>query len=224
MKAVKTLGTLILLVCLSGVLFGGKPLVEPQVRLSTLVDDPDLIRQVLTEQLLALNPAEVEFLEFVDLDGNGFGSGDIFVVHPGNSVYILNRLSPGLQEEMSGWKFASNQEVVAPAATRSRDLSPGNDPLLGLFSSILRILEAGYGSSPFSLELRRDSSLVEFRIWDYHPDSLHTLPPDIFSGGGVDLFQFQRIDTLYIADTVLYDVMYLVKEITDTLYVPVKIP
>ena len=65
---------------------------------------------------------------------------------------------------------------------------------------------------------------MEFRIWDYHPDSLHALPPDLFSGGGLDLFQFQRIDTLYIADTVLYDVMYLVKEITDTLYVPVKIP
>lgn len=219
---VRVLAILLLLVC-AGSLAGNDLVVEPQNLMGARISDRAVIASILQEQLIAVPVDSVEELLILDLDGNGFSSGDLVQVLPGNQSRLLGQLSPQLQERMEKWKFASNQEVIARAGARAADVESTDDPVTAMFSALLKILETGYGQQPISMEFVRDTTTLRYRIWGYDADSLQLRKLKEFAGGRGDLIQWERVDTLFIADTVFYDVMLVIKETADTLYVPVPV-
>lgn len=66
----------------------------------------------------------------------------------------------------------------------------------------------------------RDDKGVTFEMWGYNPTTLNYAPPPPVPDSVVtyDLVRVFRADTLMKADTKLYDLIYVYKTVSDTVY------
>jgi len=197
----------------------GGPRVEAAMVLRARTDDPLLVERLIAQQVLGWDPAGVEELELFDLQGDGFGDGDLLRGQPGGRSHVLRPLDRELRETLAGWAFAANHEVFAPPGVQADELAGLGNPTALLLGDLLGAARRHLGLSTFELALDARPDGLQLRVWDYPGDSLYARPGQ---GGGRrvrDVVQLVRQDTTYVVDRVLRDLLILESRVVDTLYV-----
>jgi hypothetical protein len=83
-------------------------------------------------------------------------------------------------------------------------------------------LERNYQDLPIKLYFERDQQTATFEIWGYNPVKLQykTAPPVMpDTVTAYDIVHVLRQDTLVVADTTLYDLLFIQRTVSDTVFV-----
>lgn len=186
------------------------------------VTDPALIEFFLMEFLITDSP--VTKMEIIDATANGFGVEDIVKCYPSERIYVPTP-SDTAQKVMNNWRFSANFQVVTqngPAEIFEGTKTEAAQN--GILASLLRGLERNYQDWPIKLYFERDQQTATFEIWGYNPVRLQYKPappvvPDTVTA--YDIVHVLRQDTLVVADTTLYDVLFIQRTVSDTVFVGV---
>jgi len=222
---------------------GDRPsIAEPEVsqifRNIAEITDRASIEWILNDFLIAEDPDQVERIEIIDVSNIGFGRDDIVVVYPSLNVYIVEQPSRELSEIMRSWgiqeqrRDASNElssDYFYPdfADTLSdEEMSDRQVELVqsSIISDLLESVNRNYrDNEPISLRFERDQEGFTFQIWNYDRDSFafHPRPPAAPDSIGVyDFMYMVAADTVIIADTMMYDLMYINKSVQEIIEIP----
>ena len=223
------LRALIALLAVTQMLFAGDVRVNPYRAYCASVTDSSVIGQFVLQQSLPLTePADS--LEIIDASGNGFGENDLIIVYPSKQIFTLMTIEEPLKTMMKDWQYNSAQ-LTTPDMTSAklfqgaRDDSTGKGAFKGLLGFVLKGLELYYSGDVVEGSFRRDQNRSVLERWNYAPAALHS--QDLRSAGladtvhAYDLLQIVSQDTVELADSTLYDVIYVYKTLHDTVYVPV---
>lgn len=202
------------------------------------IKDPQIIGLIIDDFLITENIDEIDRLEIIDVSNIGFGSNDILIVHPSRNVYLLG--SPSSQElldMMQNWTIierrsdASNMlsaDDFYPQYADTLETIHLNDIQIDLvqnsiISDILVSLDRNYTELPISLRFERDLNGFTFQMWNYNEDafSFSPRPPGVADSITVNDFLFVLYsDSSIVADTTLYDLIYINKTIQEIIYLP----
>jgi hypothetical protein len=199
------------------------PRITAAMHLEARVAERAVIEELCSQQLLAVDPAAVQALVLIDLDGDGFGDGDLLRLEPGGETLPLRPLSPALRARLQGWGFSANQELAAPLDISPQVLRDSGRPVAGLLADLLEATRRhlGRGAVELALDARPEGLLL--RVWDFEGDSL-------FRRAGVggerilDVAQILREDTTFIVDRVLRDLLIIESSVVDTVWLEPRRP
>lgn len=202
------------------------------------ITDAASIAMILDDFLIAEDPDEVERIEIIDVSNIGFGRDDIVVVYPSLNVYIVEQPSPALSEIMRSWGVreqrtdASNElspdyfypefaDTLSETDIRERQ----NELVQGsIISDLLKSVNRNYADMPISLRFERDEEGFTFQIWNYDQEAFDFNPrpaaPDTV--GVYDFMYMVAADTVMIADTVMYDLMYINRSVQEIIQIPTE--
>lgn len=185
------------------------------------ITDKQLIQTILDQCLIP--ESDVEKMEILDINKNGFGAKDIARVYPSSQVYLLDKVSSDVQKSMDSWGFQANFQITGankpPAAYDSVETDKAAHCI---FSTLLRGINRNYHDWPIKVRFERDSIGVIFEMWDYTDNKLETGNPQPFMPDSVltyDIFHVFHDDTLVNIDTKLYDVIHVQYEQVDTVFI-----
>jgi len=221
----RSLWCFILLLALFAVSFAEDVHVRPMMSYCATISDPVLIKQLLQQQAITLE-AQTDSIEIIDAMANGFGENDLLVLYPSKQVFSLMTVEEPLKTMMENWHYNLQQRTTP--YTRSTDLvqqaRTEKSAFAGLLSFIVRGLETYYNGSVVEGTFRRDENSSYIALWNFAPDSFKYKDAQ---GAGLsdtlhyyDLLQIVKKDTSFIADSTMYDVIYVYKTYRDTVYVP----
>ena len=204
--------------------------VRPQRAYSASVTDMSVVRLFLEQQSI---PAQgrVDSVEIIDAAGNGFGENDLVVFHPSKQTYSLMTIEEPLKTMMKDWYYNAEQlttpDTVSAQLFKAADEdSTGKGAFKGLLAFVLKGLEVYYSGARIEGSFRRDENSSFLELWNYDPSLLRYR--EIQSVGlsdtvqTFDLLQIVSHDTLELADSMMYDVIYVYKTLHDTVYIPVE--
>ncbi len=189
------------------------------IRIAT-INDPKLIEFFLSEFLIT--DTLVTRMEIIDATGNGFGVEDLVKCYPSERIYVPTP-SDTAQKVMNAWKFAANYQIVTQNSppevfegTKS-DAAPN-----AILAGLLRGLQRNYKEAPIKLYFERDAKTATFEMWGYNPTRLSYSPapppmPDTVTAYDVLSVTYQ--DTLVVADTTIYDLLYISRTVSDTVFI-----
>jgi len=178
------------------------------------ITDPQLIDFFMFEFFVA--ETLVTRLDIIDATGNGFGEDDLVKTYPSEAIYFPVP-SDSAQKIMNSWQFKANFQIV----TEHRQPEEFENAPNGIFAGILRGVNRNYSDQPMKILFERDDKGVTFEMWGYNPGALNYAPPPPAVPDSVvtyDLVRVFRADTLMKADTKLYDLIYVYKSVSDTVY------
>ncbi|MFQ5602578.1 MAG: hypothetical protein ACE5HS_04855 [bacterium] len=164
-------------------------------------------------------------IDIIDATGNGFGEDDLVKTYPSQAIYFPVP-SDSAQKIMNSWQFKANFQIVSENREPTEFENPTNaNAPNGIFAAILKGVNRNYRDQPIKILFERDKNGVTFEMWGYEPAALsYTPPPPPVPDSVVtyDLVHVFRADTLIKADTTLYDLIYLYKTVSDTVYIDSK--
>lgn len=199
------------------------PIVSAGMHLEARVVDRGAIEELCEQQLLPVDPGAVVAMRLIDLEGDGFGEGDLLRLEPGGESLLLRELSPELRARLQGWGFSANQELSAPVDVDPARLRATGRPVAGLLADLLEASRRNLGSSQVELALDAGPEGLRLRVWDFEGDSLFHRPGS--SGERVrDVAQIMRQDTTFIVDKVLHDLLIIESTVVDTVWVEPRRP
>jgi hypothetical protein len=87
---------------------------------------------------------------------------------------------------------------------------------------LLRGLQRNYKEAPIKLYFERDAKTATFEMWGYNPNRLSYAPappamPDTITA--YDVLSVTYEDTLVVADTTIYDLLYISRTVSDTVFI-----
>ncbi|MEZ4698931.1 MAG: hypothetical protein R2834_01265 [Rhodothermales bacterium] len=88
---------------------------------------------------------------------------------------------------------------------------------------LLKSLERNYRDAPVSLLFERNDEAFTFQMWDYEQEALAYTPPPPAQPDTVnayDMLFVLRQDSLIIADTVMFDILYLRQQVEEIIWMP----
>ena len=192
---------------------------QKMIRIAT-ISDPKLIEFFLFEFLIT--DTAVAKMEIIDATGNGFGVEDLVKCYPSERIYVPTP-SDTAQKVMNAWKFAANYQIVtqnSPAEIFEGTKTDASQN--AILAALLRGLQRNYKESPIKIYFERDAKTATFEMWGYNPTRLSYTPappamPDTITSYDVLSVTYQ--DTLVVADTTIYDLLYISRTVSDTVYV-----
>jgi hypothetical protein len=186
----------------------------------------------LLDALIILTEEETTALEVIDITKNGFGPDDVVVVHPSMETHKLPPVLPAdVQDLMNGWQLEANTQYDG-ANDRAAAYDPARDPELqtsrqkaerAILYDLLRSLERNYRGTPVSLLFERNNEAFTLQMWDYEEGGLIYTPPPPAVPDTVDAYDMLfvlRQDSLIIADTVMFDILYLEQKVEEIIWMP----
>lgn len=186
----------------------------------SIVDKP-LITMILEQCLIP--ESNVQKMDVLDINQNGFGEKDIARVYPSGNVYLLEKISEDVQHKMDNWGFQANFQITGanrlPAAYDSVETDKAAH---SIFSTLLRGINRNYHDYPIKIRFERDSIGVIFEMWGYREDKLEIGNPQPFMPDSVityDIFHVFHDDTLIDFDTTLYDIIHIRYDQVDTVFI-----
>ena len=202
------------------------------------LSDPASIQTIFEDFFITENIEEVDRIEIIDVSDIGFGSNDIMVVYPSRNVYMLDQPSPQLAEVMRSWSIREQRRDAentltadyfypAHADTLERWEVEESEIVLvqnALISDILESLNRNYVDMPISLRFER-GELEEgftFQMWNYNEDAF-SFSPRPARADSISVNDFLYViysDSTVVADTTLYDVIFINKSVQETIYLP----
>jgi hypothetical protein len=192
---------------------------QKMVRVAT-VTDAKLIELFLFEFLIT--DTAVTKMEIIDATGNGFGVEDLVKCYPSERIYVPTP-SDTSQKIMNNWKFTANYQIVTQNSPAEVFEGTKTDAAQnGILAALLRGLQRNYKEAPIKLYFERDAKTATFEMWGYSPSRLSYTPapppmPDTVTAYDVLSVTYQ--DTLVVADTTIYDLLYISRTVSDTVFV-----
>ncbi|MCG3118864.1 MAG: hypothetical protein ALAOOOJD_01143 [bacterium] len=184
------------------------------------VTDPNLIQFFLFEFLIT--DTAVTKMEIIDATGNGFGIEDLVKCYPSERIYVPTP-SDTAQKVMNGWKFTANYQIVTqnspPDVFEGTKADAAQN---GILAALLRGLNRNYKESPIKIYFERDAKTATFEMWGYSPSRLSYTaapPPMPDTVTAYDVLSVTYQDTLVVADTTIYDLLYISRTVSDTVFV-----
>jgi hypothetical protein len=202
--------------------------VRPHYGYIVSITDPVFIKEFITQQTLPIT-TDVDSLVFIDADGAGFGENDLVTAYPSKQTFPLSTVEEPIRSSMTQWSFSNPNQVTSPRTTSAQLFQDTRkqdtpNPLDGMLAFILKGLELYYTGTDMQGRFRQDSTTVFLEIWDFDPKKFRYREAE---GLGLadtvqafDLLHILRNDTLFLTDSTLYDVIYVYKTYTDTVYLP----
>ncbi|RMF69064.1 MAG: hypothetical protein D6743_02525 [Calditrichaeota bacterium] len=198
---------------------GGEVTVDKMTVPVVSIQDPSLIDFFVSEFFIA--ETLVTRLEIIDATRNGFGEDDLVKTYPSEQIYFPVP-SDSAQKIMNSWRFKANFQIVTEnRAPEEFENLPQQKAENGILASILRGVNRNYQDQPINIWFQRDSSGVTFEMWGFKESALTYSPPPPPVPDSVvtyDLVHVIRSDTLLNTDSTLYDLIYVYKTVSDTLY------
>jgi len=202
------------------------------------LNDPASIQIIFNDFFITENIDQVDRIEIIDVSDIGFGSNDILVVYPSRNVYMLDQPSPQLAETMRSWSIREQRRDAentlsadyfypAHADTLERWEVEESEIVLvqnALISDILESLDRNYTDMPISLRFERgelDEGFT-FQMWNYSDDAFSFSPRPARSDSIAvnDFLYVLYSDSTIVADTTLYDIIYINKSVQEIIYLP----
>lgn len=192
---------------------------QKMIRVATIAD-PKLIEFFLFEFLIT--DTAVAKMEIIDATGNGFGVEDLVKCYPSERIYVPTP-SDTAQKVMNAWKFTANYQIVTqnspPEVFEGTKSDAAQNAIL---AALLRGLQRNYKEAPIKLYFERDAKTATFEMWGYSPGRLSYAPapppmPDTVTAYDVLSVTYQ--DTFVVADTTIYDLLYISRTVSDTVFV-----
>jgi hypothetical protein len=178
-----------------------------------------------------LDPAlKIDSMVVIDATRNGFGQGDLLVVYPSGEIFPLMTVEEPLRSIMDSWSYREDQQATTPEISSSNCLKKAKEmdsPYIGLLGFILRGLDIYYPEGNYIQGFfRKDPETAFIELWGHDKDKFKYREADESGLGetieAFDLLQIIRSDTVYIADSTLFDAIYIYKSTSDTVYMPVQ--
>ena len=192
---------------------------QKMIRIAS-VSDQNLIQFFLFEFLIT--DTAVTKMEIIDATGNGFGIEDLVKCYPSERIYVPTP-SDTAQKVMNGWKFTANYQIVTQNSAPDVFEGTKSDAAQnGILAALLRGLQRNYKELPMKLYFERDAKTATFEMWGYSPSRLSyaaappAMPDTVTS---YDVLSVTYQDTLVVADTTIYDLLYISRTVSDTVFV-----
>ena len=122
----------------------------------------------------------VSYLLIYDLNGDGFGEGELAQTYPTGKVYLTTP-TPKVQRLMNDWSFGGNIKFTAHANDNPDRFENAPDTVRamgGIFASLLRGIRRNYQGKPIKIYLEQMDDVTSVQIWGYDPNLMKytTLP------------------------------------------------
>lgn len=231
----------LILLATTPALFAQEQVKNPEVsqvfRSIAEIDEPSAIQYFIDQLLLAETAEETNRIEVIDVSNIGFGTNDILIFYPSQNVYLIENYPPALTEQMREWSIterrvdalnSQTEDHFYPAHADTLDPAQIEEPQIelvqnSLIADILVSLERNYTDMPISLRFERGEEGFIFQMWDYNEDafSFSPRPPGVADSVAVNDFLYVLYsDSTIVADTTLYDILYINKSVEETIYTP----
>lgn len=197
---------------------GARRQVEYHLIPSVTIDDRSTIDFFVEEFFLP--ETSYTRIEVIDTESNGFGKNDLLKFHPSGSMYYLDMVTDTAQKVMNAWEVEENVEIVTDRLDPARYDSVGTAEF-GILGSLAEGIERNYRGAPININMRRDSTGIVFEMWGYEADSLVYTPPPPPVPDSVpvfDLIQSYRTEETILPDTTTYDLLFIYRTETDTVF------
>ncbi len=210
---------LLILPILPAVAQNGTTVDQKMIRVAT-VNDQNLIQFFLFEFLIT--DTVVTKMEIIDATGNGFGVEDLVKCYPSERIYVPTP-SDTAQKIMNNWKFTANYQIVTQNSPAEIFEGTKTDAAQNaILAGLLRGLQRNYKEAPIKLYFERDAKTATFEMWGYNPNRLSYAPappamPDTITA--YDVLSVTYEDTLVVADTTIYDLLYISRTVSDTVFI-----
>jgi hypothetical protein len=200
------------------------------------INETSAIQYFIDQLLLAETTEETNRIEIIDVSNIGFGTNDILIFYPSQNVYLIENYPPSLAEQMREWSIterrvdalnSQGEDHFYPAHADTLEPVQIEEPQIelvqnSLIADILVSLERNYTDMPISLRFERGEEGFIFQMWDYNENAFSFSPrPRVADSVAVNDFLYVLYsDSTVVADTTLYDILYINKSVEETIYVP----
>lgn len=240
-KEAKKIYLIFLIFILTPALFAQSQVNNPEVsqvfRSIAEIDETSAIQYFIDQLLLAETAEETNRIEVIDVSNIGFGTNDILIFYPSQNVYLIENYPPALAEQMREWSIterrvdalnSQTEDHFYPAHADTLEPAQIEEPQIelvqnSLIADILVSLERNYTDMPISLRFERGEEGFIFQMWDYNEGafSFSPRPPGVADSVAVNDFLYVLYsDSTVVADTTLYDILYINKSVEETIYTP----
>lgn len=123
----------------------------------------------------------VRELFIFDLNGDGFGGGDLVRTYPSGKVYLTTP-SPKAQKLMNDWSFGGNVKLTAHADDSPDRFETAPDTVRamgGIFAAMLRGIRRNYKGKPIKMYLEQNDDITSVQFWGYNPRLMKYQPPSL---------------------------------------------
>lgn len=117
-------------------------------------------------------------LQIYDLNGDGFGEGDLVKTLPSGNVHLTTP-TPKIQRLMNDWSFGGNIKFTAHADDNPDRFEHAPDSVRamgGIFASMLRGMRRNYNGTSIKMYLEQDDNITSVQMWGYDPDLMQYRP------------------------------------------------
>ena len=171
--------------------------VEQRTHWVAVLTDPALIQLFVDE--FYLTEENIDKIEIIDANNNGFTKGDLIRTFPSEEIYFIDEPSQRLQAVMDVWKFQANFRLTVEHSRTPEILEqqPFRKAEHSILASIIRGLNRNYKGWPMKAWIERDSLGITLEMWGYEDSELKYTPPP---PAGYDIVQIYKMiaDTVYI--------------------------
>ncbi|MDZ7765855.1 MAG: hypothetical protein U5K00_15815 [Melioribacteraceae bacterium] len=235
------LNLFILFLLTAPVLFAQSQVANPEVsqvfRAIAEISEPSAIQYFIDELFLAETAEETDRIEIIDVSNIGFGTNDVLIFYPSRNVYKIEDYPPELTEQMREWSIEERRVDALNTQTEDQFYPAHADTLEAgqieeseielvqnsLIADILVSLDRNYTDMPISFRFERDEEAFIFQMWDYNENAFDfsPRPPGVADSVAVNDFLYVLYsDSTVVADTTMYDIIYLNKTVEETIYTP----
>ncbi|MCI0697240.1 hypothetical protein L0337_35210 [candidate division KSB1 bacterium] len=152
-----------------------------------------------------ISEKQVTRLTIFDLNGDGFGEGDLARTFPSGSVYTI---APGkkAQAMMNVWSMGGNVKFTADSKDSPERFENAPDSVRaqgGIFAALLHGVRRNYKGYPLKLYLELNGDVTAVEMWGYDPRLMRYTPPPVMSRP---------------VDTPVMKLIYLEKSVVDSVF------
>ncbi len=141
------------------------------------ITDQRLLRMFIDDFMIPED--NISYIIVYDINGDGFGQGDLARTFPGGKVYLTTP-SAKAQKFMNTWNFGGNIRFTAHASDPPDQFENAPDSVRamgGIFASLLRGLRRNYKGKPIKIHLEQNQDVASIEIWGYDPRLMDYNPP-----------------------------------------------
>ncbi|MDZ7290208.1 MAG: hypothetical protein ONB44_13040 [candidate division KSB1 bacterium] len=156
-----------------------------------------VLDQALVQTATITSPAQLSFfiddfmisekqvtkLMVFDLNGDGFGEGDLARTFPSGKVYTIAP-SKKAQAIMNDWSMGGNVRFTADFKDSPEQFENAPDSVRaqgGIFAALLRGVRRNYKGLPLKLYLEQNGDVTAVEMWGYDPRLMKYVPPPVMS-------------------------------------------
>ncbi|MCB1047133.1 MAG: hypothetical protein KDC10_07995 [Calditrichaeota bacterium] len=193
--------------------------------------EPQMVQKFLDEfkfDLAEVDRSKVTHIEYVDTMNDGYTVNDIFVVRPQGLQVLVTHLSNDLKRLMESWADPTPLQVERFPLSSEGFAQYESDEDSDLEDSCLRLrmltaLQQSYDGAEIGFHVTLNADGYAVQTWKVNPADI--IPPEggclqpTGSGGRrLDLLLAQSQDTVWVPDTVMVDLLYIVQTQTDSIF------